>query len=986
MKNLKAFYPTIITYPKYVTLTEQIIPFARPIEILVQNVQSVKNKIHILEDLLENHPYQILCLCETWITRDQKPYTNINGYKFAADFNRAEHRGGGVAIVVRQDVEYNELKDFAELSTELIAECCAIELVTENCVIINVYRPDRDIQKFFEFFKRLNDKIKYYCTCKQIILTGDFNLDMLSKSKDYQRVINIMLECNLQQIITSPTRITKTTATCLDLIFTNKTDYKLNISELGISDHKALIYSQESRDTKRATNSRYITKRFFSNKNILSFKQELKCVNWSNILLEKHDANTSYNLFEDHLLKLLNRRIPKKQIKISHKHIRKPYLTKSLKTCCRNKRLLKILTIYFKNDCLKNYYKMYAKILKKCVKTASKMNFIHKMDKSKNKTKTMWAIVNSLTNKNNTDTRTPKNIELKDRDDTIITSPLRVACTFNNYFLSVGKSSLSAEPLGRAVLSPPDNSMFLSPVTEKEIRKIITNMNNKTSFGADELPPILIKACSDELLAPIVDIINKSFKEGCFPDKLKLTKIKPLLKKGGNALDPSSYRPIALLPTISKIYEKAMANRVCSFLEKYKILNTSQYGFRKNRSTILAVYHYVQEIYTHLNDGKYALGVFLDMSKAYDRVSKTILLTKIYGCGIRGPAYEWIKSYLTNRQQYVQIEYYDSATSEYQNITSDIKVINNSIPQGGVLACILFLLYINDLPMILNTTCILFADDVSLLFKYAGADTNLLVEENFNKTKCWLQDHNLEINFKKTKVVQFKTYKKKKLQLNPLLEKLGLSEVDNFCLLGIKIDSHLNWKQHIEHLKTKLSRFIYALSIIKTNTNFKTALSAYYAYAYAWLSYGLVLWGDSTDFADIFVLQKKCLRILVNIKPRESCKPHFIEKEILTLPSMYIYQICQFVKKHRYLFKSNCEIHPAYTRRHKNKLVQPINPKLALTKGSPNYRSVAIYNNLPDHLEKEENYNIFNRKLKSLLAKKAYYSVKEYMEDKEFDV
>lgn len=171
------------------------------------------------------------------------------------------------------------------------------------------------------------------------------------------------------------------------------------------------------------------------------------------------------------------------------------------------------------------------------------------------------------------------------------------------------------------------------------------NLKDKTSSGVDELPTTVIKKCAEELTDPLVSLINQSFYEGAFPDLLKISVIKPIHKKESKT-DPTNYRPIALLPSFSKIFERAMTNRMNSFFEKFQVFDNNQYGFRKNRSTTLAVYNFIQKALTYINDKKYAVGILLDMTKAYDRVKYDLLLSKLSEAGIRGLAHRWLQSYL----------------------------------------------------------------------------------------------------------------------------------------------------------------------------------------------------------------------------------------------------------------------------------------------------------------------------------------------------
>lgn len=422
-----------------------------------------------------------------------------------------------------------------------------------------------------------------------------------------------------------------------------------------------------------------------------------------------------------------------------------------------------------------------------------------------------------------------------------------------------------------------------------------------------------------------------------------------------------------------------MSNRLYSFLEKYKILNEYQYGFRKNRSTTLAIYKYVQQALNYLNEGYYSVGILLDMTKAYDRVQHKTLLQELYQCGIRGKAHEWIASYLSNRLQYVQIQNINNRTGEIVEYRSDPITVNSSIPQGSVLGCILFLIYINNLPKLINIPCVLFADDVSLLYRFKDANkSEVELKQLFIKIKDWLEKQNLLINYTKTKLIEFRPHQKSPLNVQLNIDGTPIENVSSCTLLGLEIDSHLNWKNHIERIKAKLSRFTYALFNLKLNTDKKTAITAYYAYAHSWLSYGIILWGNSTSVDDIFILQKKCIRIIMNIDIMDTCRPHFKKLEILTVTSLYILEICKFVKNNPDIFDASL-----YNRLHtprihnKNKYKLP-SSRMAMFNASPYYSAIKIFNNLPTELRMEKNTKIFLKKLKIMLIEKCYYNLGEY--------
>lgn len=242
-----------------------------------------------------------------------------------------------------------------------------------------------------------------------------------------------------------------------------------------------------------------------------------------------------------------------------------------------------------------------------------------------------------------------------------------------------------------------------------------------------------------------------------------------------------------------------------------------------------------------------------------------------------------------------------------------------------------------------------------------------------------MNDHNLKINLSKTKIITFHPHQKATLNLKIYHNGTTLESVKEFRLLGIDIDTNLNWKAHVHRMRSKLSSFSYALREIKKTTNIETAITTYYAYAHAWLSYGIILWGNSTDAASLFTLQKKLIRIIANIDQTDSCRPYFLKYKILTLPSLYILEICKFVRKYKELYTKRKDLPCKYLLRQKNKLVLPTS-RLKLNSSSTFSSSIKIYNKLPDMLKNESNDIIFSQKLKQFLTSKCYYTINEYFD------
>lgn len=945
----------------------------------------MNNKRHLIESVTQEDKHiQAICLSETWITAAKLDLLQLEEYQVTSKFNRSIHGGGGVCVFLKNNIPFIERKDISDLSIEFVFEVCATEILHLNMLIVVIYWPNsqRNPNIFYEKLENLLQIIVTKDVTKNVVIGGDFNVNVLEKSALSISLINLLISYNFQQLVNEPTRITDTSSTCIDLLFTNfhNKNNVVSVYEYGFSDHKGVIYTIPNNTNNQDRKVWFTNKRKFTENNISAFKSYLSKINWSTIIDSNNNINENFYSFTATIQKNLDTCIPKTQVKIKKQLNKKSWLTTGIKTSCKHKRLLKILITKTNNPILHEHYKHYEKLLKNTVKKSKKLDYINKIKNSNNITKTMWHMIKKRTNKLPKKNRI--NIKLN-INNSITDDPSIIANYFNNFFVSVGAGDgpCVRNAAGRPVLNPTPNSFYLQPVTEIEIRHIIRNLKNKSSFGHDELPPVLIKKCADELSAPLAFLINQSFFEGIVPDSLKLSIIKPIHKKGKQT-DCNNYRPIALLPTFSKIIETAMSKRLYTFCEKYSIFNENQNGFRKNHSTTLAVYNYINKILNIINNKQYAIGVLLDMSKAYDRVSYDVLLKKLYGIGVRGFVHKWFDSYLKNRVQFVEIEHHNNHTGIISRIHSNRVNVTQSIPQGSVLGCLLFLIYINDLPYSINTPSILFADDISVVFPCINNNNlNSSLTHILTEIDSWLTKHNLQLNFSKTKLMQFRPHQRQPLNIDFSYNNIKLEQTDTFPLLGLTIDTNINWKDHIQKVSNKLSRFSYALLELKKTTDLKTATSAYYAYAHSILRYGILLWGNSTNANNLFILQKKCIRILANIKPRESCRPHFKNLKILTLTSLYIFEVCTFVKLHSSFFLQAKDRHAKPLNLRQNNFLSLPTSTLKIFHSGPHMMCIKIFNKLPQSIKEIENSKLFNKALNTHLKDKSFYTLQEFFDN-----
>ena len=374
-----------------------------------------------------------------------------------------------------------------------------------------------------------------------------------------------------------------------------------------------------------------------------------------------------------------------------------------------------------------------------------------------------------------------------------------------------------------------------------ELNLVLSNANLKSSAGPDKIPYVFLKELSSLSKYYLLNLINQSWREGVLPSLWKEAVITPILKPFKDSHSIDSYRPISLLNTISKVMEKMVSERLLNWLENNNLVNKFQCGFRKGHSTIDHVIRLKNEAAHSIVTGNITVAIFIDFSKAFDLLWRDGLILKLMKLNIKGICLKWIKNFLENRSNKVNI----------RSTTSNSMEFDNGTPQGSTLSPVLFLIMVNDFPTLSKfTSSALFADDSSLW----RSGTNLAqikyhLQEDLNIIDTWCKNWGFHINVDKTVGIIFTNKKKLDTPILTICNKI--IKFDNNCtFLGVTFDSHLTWKNHIINICNRTSSVLNLMRCIcgqRWGTNRKTLLCVYRALIRSVIDYGCIVYENAAD-------------------------------------------------------------------------------------------------------------------------------------------
>ena len=942
------------------------------------NINSLSKKTSDVQMLLKKHgQLQVLGITETRLHEskhdDNVPY--IPEYSFIR--KDAKHKlHTGIGVYVHEGLT-QYVRRRHDLENDSI-ECVWLDIRTpkKSPVLIGfVYRNGKSLDSWFDDFENMFHKVN--ALNLNTIVLGDFNINLLPEkqntdfNKKWQLYLNMY---GLTQIIKEPTRVEKLgkniTCSLIDHIYVNCEHIieRSFISHHGISDHKAIICSLSNCLEKKhnKNNHKYIIYRSFKSFSPINFLNDLSLINFDSVL-HSANPNEAANLFLNLLLAVVDKHAPLRRKRI--KYTSNPaWLTNEIRLEMQKRDTLK------KTKQFEEYKKQRNKVLT-LVRKSKKTYFNQIISNHNSKVISIWRAINEFTKKSH-NKQTPS-----------ITTSLPVD-DINNYFLTLTNSILQTIPKqyehsnslidfikdkkqtnGNVTFDIPLMSTYL-------VSKIIKNLKNKRTMDIFNLNAYILKLSISvpQTLSALTHVYNLSILNKIFPDKFKLAKIIPIPKcKDANTLD--NYRPISILPILSKPLEIHMNSSLSSFFENNNLLIDSQSGFRKFHSCSTALIKLCDDWLHSINEKKMVGTVFLDLRKAFDLVDHAILLSKLNLYLDNSQYTNLFSSYLQNRFQTV-----------YSNSRfSSLGEINSGVPQGSILGPLLFSIFINDLPLSIShsgTSLDLFADDSTLHTSDVNiANINSNLQESINEIQSWCTQNKMALHPDKTKSMLITTRQKRNHSLKHepctlTLNVMGkhISQVSSHKLLGVVIDEDLTWTKHIDHISKKISRNIYLLSQLRHYSNQQGLLIFFHAHCMSHLNYASTVWSAWTSQCNINrlnTLHRRAIKI-ISTESNISTDQKLRNLNILSLKNQFTFNSVTLMYKVTHqkcphylekLFKSSPRIRvPTY------KLPYA---RIDLFKGSFSFHGVSVWNSLPSQLRRSYIYklNQFKKNVKQHFLK-----------------
>lgn len=880
--NLAVSNSYLCTLENCVNLIEQ---HKSPLNILHLNIRSINKNFYELLTILSQHKleYDIIALTECWLEANTNSIIpQINGYETHSSKIHS-NQNDGLVIYIKENLK-------CCVSEPLFVEgsCMTVKLGLDM-VFVFIYRSPsyKNTDQFIASLDTVLNNLKSY---KTLAIVGDLNINIINDKQDSHsdNYLNLTASHGLLPAHLYPTR----EESCLDHVILRSPISSITmVIETSITDHAPVLLSIDCAKTKTAT-GKYKTCIDYE-----AIQRDLLACDFSNVT-DTSDVNIATN----NLISIISNVVEqntKYSIVPTKYRLLKPWMTAGLLRCLKNRdnmhsKLKKTPDDIILSITYKRYRNFCTNLLRK-IKTNYEKN---ELARTKHNCKALWKTIKSIANLKKT---------LKSSKELLkcCSDPSLSINAVNQFFAHVGENLASKIPnLGKFKDPPsccsPKDSLVILKSDYSDIETQILNLRDDCAVGWDKISARIIKASRATLVPPIAYICNLAVDSGVFPDAFKKAIVHPIHKAGDRG-SVDNYRPISVLPALSKILERILNNTLVNYMNKNSIISDKQFGFRSGRSTEDAVIALTSSIVQHIDKKRKCLAVFLDLSKAFDSVSIPLLVEKIEQAGVRGV--DIYCDYLNGRKQVSQIE----------SLTSDEEGISYGVPQGSILGPTLFQLYINQLCnlQLSNSEIFTYADDTAIVIH--GTDWSELKESaeiSLRRVQQWLSTNLLTLNIKKTQYVAFALLNSQQPPPNysiiahtcnngTLCSCIPITKVTSAKYLGVYIDEKLKWHAHIEALTNRVRKLIAIFKNLRRSADFSTLKMVYFALVESNLTYCISAWGGAgkTLLLKLERAQRALLKVLMFKPFRYPTAALYSECGVLSVRKLYIQKTV--LRKHK---------------------------------------------------------------------------------------
>ena len=799
-------------------------------------------RVSLLEAYNSVYNYDLMEITVTHLDSNvDKNKLYIDGYTFFNNNHPLDIKRGGVGLYVK-----DSFPAIRRPELEILPECiiCEIQLDRKKYFFVVVYRSPSQSHFEFENFMNTFEQMLTMLAAENpysTIITGDFNC---RSSQWWENDIDnyegklfepFTSDLGLNQLITEPTHLMGESKSCIDLIFTDQPNLFL---ESGVHPtlhdqcHHQIIYGMLS--IKNPAPPPYKRRLWYYDKaNIAAIRKSIEMFHWREALENITCPSHQVEILNEVLLNIFSNFIPNEFVTVKPKDV--PWITRSIKSMIQKKN--RAYKTFMKNGQPDDKVEGIQDLINRTSKTIedAKHKYFMKigetLSNSDTGNKRYWSLINKILNK----TKVPLIPPLLENDVFVLDFEAK-AKIFNDYFILQCSTLDTGSEIPDEVISdvPPLVNIAIS---DEKLLKIIRSLNPKKAHGWDGISVRMIKICDSSLLVPLKMIFHSCMIHGSFPEAWKRANVVPIHKKNSKNLK-QNYRPISLLPIFGKIFEKLIFDSLYQHLNVNGLLNPNQSGFRPGDSTInqlLSIVHTISAAFD-CNPTLDVRSVFLDISKAFDRVWHKGLIYKLRRCGVSGNLLSLIQSFLANRKQRTLL---NGKTSEWGNITA-------GVPQGSILGPIFFLVYINDLADNIKCKVKLFADDTSLFTVVCDTEQAALdMNHDLRIIQEWAYKWRMSFNPDPMKQAVEVIFSRKRTTVNhpPIsFNDTQVVRVNEHKHLGIILDSKLTFSSHIQSIISKTRQGVGMLRFMSRYLPRKTLNELYKLYVRPHLDYGDVIY------------------------------------------------------------------------------------------------------------------------------------------------